>query len=227
PALADAQARYLQTGVAARVFADFVYQTRDSWSRARRVVGKAEYLPKGPNPRFVVTSLPAAQRPARALYEQEYCARGDMENRIKEQQLMLFANRVSCATMRANQVRLCLSTVAFIVMRALREFGLGESELSVSAAVPLVSAVPAVEAVLAAAGETPAVAAALEAVPALVEAASAATVEGTSALAAEEAVLAAAGGAAAAAPALEPAPAPAPAEAGRPGDAGCGHHQVM
>src|SRR5207248_4000402 len=82
PALADAHARYLQTGVAARVFADFVYQTRESWSRARRVVGKAEYLPKGPNPRFVVTSLPVAEREARALYEEDYCARGDMENRI-------------------------------------------------------------------------------------------------------------------------------------------------
>src|SRR5262249_1333922 len=69
--LADAQARYLQTGVAARVFTDFSYQTRDSWSRARRVVGKAEYLPKGPNPRFVVTSLTAAEREARLLYEED------------------------------------------------------------------------------------------------------------------------------------------------------------
>jgi hypothetical protein len=130
PALADAQVRYLQTGVAARVFADFAYQTRDSWSRARRVVGKAEYLPKGPNPRFVVTSLAVAQREAQALYEEDYCARGNMENRIKEKKLFLFADRVSCQTMRANQVRMCLSTVAYIVMRALRDFGLRETELA-------------------------------------------------------------------------------------------------
>ena len=130
PALADAQARYLQTGVAARVFADFVYQTRDSWSRARRVVGKAEYLPKGPNPRFVVTSLPAAQRPARALYEQDYCARGDMENRIKEQQLMLFADRTSTAWLRSNQLRLWFSAAAYVLMQALRRLGLASTRLA-------------------------------------------------------------------------------------------------
>ena len=124
PALADAHARYVQTGVAARVFVDFVYQTRESWSRARRVVGKAEYLPKGPNPRFVVTSLPAAQREARALYEEDYCARGDMENRIKEQQLMLFADRTSTAWLRSNQLRLWFSSAAYVLVQALRRLGL-------------------------------------------------------------------------------------------------------
>jgi hypothetical protein len=130
PALADAHVRYLQTGVAARVFADFVYQTRDSWSRARRVVGKAEYLPKGPNPRFVVTSLPAAQREARALYEEDYCARGDMENRIKEQQLMLFADRLSTAWLRSNQLRLWFSSAAYVLVQALRRLGLAGTRLA-------------------------------------------------------------------------------------------------
>jgi hypothetical protein len=130
PALADAHVRYLQTGVAARVFADFVYQTRDSWSRARRVVGKAEYLPKGPNPRFVVTSLPAAAREARALYEEDYCARGDMENRIKEQQLMLFADRTSTAWLRSNQLRLWFSSAAYVLVQALRRLGLAGTRLA-------------------------------------------------------------------------------------------------
>jgi len=107
-----------------------MYQTRQSWSRPRRVVGKAEYLAKGANPRFVVSSLSSETIPAQRLYEQEYCGRGDMENRIKEHQLFLFAYRTSCATMRANQVRLSLSTVAYIVLRALRQFGLAQTELA-------------------------------------------------------------------------------------------------
>jgi hypothetical protein len=130
PALADAHARYLQTGVAARVFADFVYQTRESWSRARRVVGKAEYLPKGPNPRFVVTSLPRTEREAQALYEEDYCARGDMENRIKEQQLMLFADRTSTAWLRSNQLRLWFSSAAYVLVQALRRLGLAGTRLA-------------------------------------------------------------------------------------------------
>jgi hypothetical protein len=130
PGLAQAEALYRQTGQAARVFQDFAYRTLDSWSRERRVVGKAEHLAKGPNPRFVVTNLSARAVAAQALYEQDYCGRGDMENRIKEQQLMLFAGRVSCATMRANQVRLCLATVAYILLRALRQFGLPQTELA-------------------------------------------------------------------------------------------------
>jgi hypothetical protein len=130
PELQQAQEQFARTGEPARVFKDFRYRTRDSWSRERRVVGKAEHLAKGPNPRFVVTSWSEQDCAAAALYEQEYCARGDMENRIKEQQLMLFADRVSCSTMRANQVRLCLATVAYVVLRALRQFGLAETELA-------------------------------------------------------------------------------------------------
>jgi hypothetical protein len=130
PALEQAQQQFTQTQEAARVFHEFRYRTHDSWSRDRRVVGKAEHLAKGPNPRFVVSSLTAEAFAGQTLYEQEYCRRGDMENRIKEQQLMLFANRVSCQTMRANQVRLGLATVAYIVLRALREYGLAETELA-------------------------------------------------------------------------------------------------
>jgi hypothetical protein len=126
--LHQAQRQYEQTGKPARVFKDFTYRTKKSWSRERRIVGKAEHLDKGANPRFVVTSLPSQEYDARTLYESEYCGRGDMENRIKEKQRMLFADRVSCRTMRANQIRLYLSTVAYIVMRALREFGLHGTE---------------------------------------------------------------------------------------------------
>jgi hypothetical protein len=130
PQLQQAHEQFTQTKQPARVFKDFTYRTLNSWSRERRVVGKAEHLDKGPNPRFVVTSLSTAAMAMQPLYEREYCRRGDMENRIKEQQLMLFANRVSCATMRANQVRLCLATVAYVVLRALRQFGLGQTELA-------------------------------------------------------------------------------------------------
>jgi Transposase DDE domain group 1 len=128
--LHDAKRQHELTGRAARVFKDFTYRTRSSWSRARRVIGKAEHLDKGANPRFVVTSLRPEEFDAKTVYEQEYCGRGDMENRIKEQQLTLFADRTSCATMRANQVRLHLSTVAYVVMRALREFGLNDTPMA-------------------------------------------------------------------------------------------------
>ncbi len=130
PALQQAAQQFAESKPACRVFQELTYRTLDSWSQERRVVGKAEHLDKGPNPRFVVTSLAAETVAAQPLYEQEYCARGDMENRIKEQQLMLFANRVSCATMRANQLRLCLATVAYVLMRALRQYGLGQTELA-------------------------------------------------------------------------------------------------
>jgi hypothetical protein len=130
PELQQAHAQFAPARQPARVFKDFTYRTQTSWSRERRVVGKAEHLAKGPNPRFVVTSLTPNAVAAAALYEQEYCGRGDMENRIKEQQLDLFAGRVSCATLRANQVRLCLATVAYIVLRALRQFGLAQTELA-------------------------------------------------------------------------------------------------
>lgn len=128
--LQQAKEAFEATGRASRVFKDFTYRTRKSWSRERRVVGKAEHLAKGANPRFVVTSLSAEEFDAKTLYEQEYCGRGNMENRIKEQQLMLFADRTSCETMRANQIRLCLSTVAYILMQALRNFGLKHTEMA-------------------------------------------------------------------------------------------------
>ena len=126
----QARLQHEQTGEAARVFKDFTYQTLDSWSRPRRVVGKAEYLAKGENPRFVVTSLTAEQCAAQPLYEQEYCARGEMENRIKEQQLFLFATRTSAATMRANQLRLWFSAVAYTLLNALKRLGLQGTDLA-------------------------------------------------------------------------------------------------
>ncbi len=123
-----ARRRYGRTGQAARFFAAFRYRTRSSWSRSRHVVAKAEYLPKGPNPRFVVTSLD--QVPPRDLYEGIYCARGDMENRIKEQQLDLFADRTSAATMRSNQLRLYFSSFAYVLLHYLRRVGLRGTELA-------------------------------------------------------------------------------------------------
>jgi hypothetical protein len=126
----EALGQYQRTGQPARLFKDFAYRTHKSWSRSRRVGAKAEHRAKGANPRFVVTSLAPEQYDARTLYEREYCARGEMENRIKEQQLMLFADRTSCATMRANQIRLYLSTVAYLVLRALREYGLRGTEMA-------------------------------------------------------------------------------------------------
>jgi hypothetical protein len=128
--LHDAEVEYQQTGQAARQFKDFTYRTRKSWSRERRVIGKAEYLAKGSNPRFVVTSLSVEQFDPRTLYEDVYAARGEMENRIKEQQLYLFADRTSCASMRANQLRLWLSSVAYVVLQTLRQHGLKNTELS-------------------------------------------------------------------------------------------------
>ena len=128
--LEQAKKQFDAGGQAARVFKDFTYQTRESWSRGRRVIGKAEHLAKGANPRFVVTSLPAEQVAAQPLYEKEYCARGDMENRIKEQQLYLFADRTSAATMRANELRLWFSSVAYTLLAALRRLGLKGTELA-------------------------------------------------------------------------------------------------
>jgi len=122
--LEQARQQWLVTRQPARVFKDLAYRTRGSWSRERRVVAKAEHLDKGPNPRFVVTSLSSQRRAAQALYEEDYCGRGDMENRIKEQQLYLFADRTSCATMRANQLRLYFSSIAYLLLSALRRHGL-------------------------------------------------------------------------------------------------------
>ncbi len=128
--MAQAKELYEQTTQASRVYKDFEYQTLESWSRSRRVIGKAEYLQKGQNPRFVVTSLSADEFDAKTLYEEQYCARGDMENRIKEQQLCLFADRTSAATMRANQLRLWFSSVAYTLMNALRRLGLKGTKLA-------------------------------------------------------------------------------------------------
>jgi len=119
--LAQAKGLFEQTDLPSRVFAEFAYQTLNSWSRGRRVIAKAEHLDKGPNPRFVVTSL---KGDGRSLYERVYCARGEMENRIKEQQLSLFADRTSAATMRANQIRLWFSSVAYVLMQAVRRLAL-------------------------------------------------------------------------------------------------------
>ncbi len=110
-------------------FKEFYYQTRKSWSQRRRVVAKAEHLEKGENPRFVVTSLTAEAWPALALYEELYCARGDMENRIKEQ-LMLFADRTSTAYLRSNQMRLYFSSVAYVLLQMLRRLGLAGNGIS-------------------------------------------------------------------------------------------------
>jgi hypothetical protein len=122
--LAEVEAESLAQGGPARRFADFAWRTLDSWRRDRRVVAKSEHLPKGPNPRFVVTSLPASAIDARSLYEDLYCARGEVENRIKEQQLDLFADRTSAATMRANQLRLWFASFAYVLLEALRRIGL-------------------------------------------------------------------------------------------------------
>ena len=125
-----ARRRFAKTGAAARAFADFRYRTRTSWSRRRRVVAKAEYLAKGENPRFVVTSLTARQAAAQQLYETIYCARGEMENRIQEQQMGVFAGRTSTAWFRSNQIRLYFSSFGYCVMEALRRLGLAGTKMA-------------------------------------------------------------------------------------------------
>jgi hypothetical protein len=128
--LAKAREQYEATQEPARVFKDFRYQTLTSWSCERRVVGKAEHLAKGANPRFIVTSLASDEWEGRALYEDLYCARGEMENRIKEQQLALFADRTSTAAIRSNQLRLYFSSFAYVLMQTLRRLGLEGTELA-------------------------------------------------------------------------------------------------
>lgn len=139
PALARARARHcLSGGASVREFAEFQYQTRESWSRQRRVIGKAEILSEGENPRFVVTSLPAAGfkddedkerfRPAR-LYEETYCARGDMENQLKQQVLDLKADRMSTHHLASNQLRLWEGMFAYLLLERLRTQGLAGTEL--------------------------------------------------------------------------------------------------
>ena len=125
-----------KTGAAARRFKDFTWTTRASWSRQRRVVAKAEWLPGAEpgtgeeNPRFVVTSLSREEHEARHLYEKLYCARGEMENRIKECQLDLYADRTSAHTMRANQLRLWFAAMAYVLLCALRRIGLAHTQFA-------------------------------------------------------------------------------------------------
>ena len=128
PQMEQARREHEQTGKPARVFTEFSYQTTTgSWSRARRLVAKAEQIEGKENPRFVVTNLNADQWAARPLYEDLYCERGEMENRIKEQ-FMLFATRVSAETMSANQLRLYFSSTAYVLMHGLRRLGVKGTE---------------------------------------------------------------------------------------------------
>lgn len=126
----QARREYLRTDHAARVFKDLRYRTRKTWSRSRRVVGKAEHLSKGANPRFVVTSLSAKEFEKRYVYEDLYCARGEMENRIKEVQLDLFGARASCHTFRGNALRLWFSMAAQLLVVTIRNVALVGTELS-------------------------------------------------------------------------------------------------
>ena len=130
PQLAQARTLFNQQQQPVRLFTDLSYSTQKSWSRQRRVVAKAEVLPRGPNPRFVVTSLSARDTPAQPLYEQIYCARGEMENRIKEQQLDLFADRTSTRSFRANQLRLLITSFAYVLVEGLRRRALQSTSLA-------------------------------------------------------------------------------------------------
>jgi hypothetical protein len=129
----EASVQWKETGKPARVFTEFQYSTKKTkkggWDRERRVVAKAEHIDGKENPRFVVTSLSSERWAGRALYEELYCGRGDMENRIKEQ-FSLFAHRVSAETMRANQMRLYLSAMAYVLVSGLRRVGLKGTELA-------------------------------------------------------------------------------------------------
>ena len=128
--LLQAETEASSTGKPARRYKDFHYATLDSWSRRRRVIGKAEWTKGEANPRFIVTSLSKAETNGRFLYEKVYCARGDMENRIKECQGDLFADRTSTATMRANQLRLWLASFAYVLLCAVRRIGLARTQFA-------------------------------------------------------------------------------------------------
>ena len=123
----EAKVEYNEKHKPCRKYKDFKYKTLSSWSKKRRVIGKAEYGSKGENPRFIVTNLKEYE--ARQLYEELYCARGEMENRIKEQQLYLFADRTSCSMLAANRLRLYFACVAYMLMNELRKTGLAGTEL--------------------------------------------------------------------------------------------------
>ena len=132
PTMAMSKEQYLHdAGPTIRRYADLNYRTTSrSWSRTRRVVGKAEFSAAGENPRFVVTSFSGEECDAQTLYEQKYCARGDMENRIKEQQLYLFADRTSTGLFKANQLRLWFSSIAYVLMHLLRSIGCAGTEFA-------------------------------------------------------------------------------------------------
>jgi Transposase DDE domain group 1 len=140
PALADARARLCLSGASAvQVFAEFVYQTRESWSRSRRVIGKAEVMASGDNPRFIVTNLPAGgfkddrdreRFTAGRLYAELYCARGEMENVLKQQVLDLQADRMSTHHLASNQLRLWFATLAYLLLERMRSLGLAGTELA-------------------------------------------------------------------------------------------------
>src|SRR6059058_857072 len=129
-ALREARTMAEATGRPARVFRDFLWSTKETWSRRRRVIAKAEWIRDEANPRFLVTSLKPDAFGARALYEDLYCARGEMENRIKECQADLFADRTSAATMRANQLRLWFAAMAYVLLCALRRIGLAHTQFA-------------------------------------------------------------------------------------------------
>ena len=128
--LAAAEEESKTTGQPARRFKEFQWSTRDSWSRPRRIIAKAEWTGGSANPRFVVTSLSLEDAAPQRLYEEIYCARGDMENRIKECQLDLFADRTSAATMRANQLRLWFASMAYVLLCALRRLALQQTQFA-------------------------------------------------------------------------------------------------
>ena len=127
--LKKAKRKFKKTGKATRCFRNLKYRTLRSWSKKRRVVAKAEHLSDGANPRFVVTTIARKDVGARELYEDLYCARGNMENRIKEQQMGLFSDRTSSHTLRANQLRLWFSCIAYVLLHELRRIGLKNTEL--------------------------------------------------------------------------------------------------
>jgi hypothetical protein len=128
--LAEARKESQHTGQSARRFKELTWSTRKSWSRERRVIAKAEWTQGEANPRFIVTSLTAADGDGRRLYEEVYCARGEMENRIKECQMDLFADRTSTGTMRANQLRLWFASMAYVLLEGLRRIALQATDLA-------------------------------------------------------------------------------------------------
>jgi hypothetical protein len=139
PAWADARGRHCLSGASVRVFAEFEYQTQNAWSRSRRVMGKAEVSVLGDNPRFLATNLPVKGFPGEAdhgrflptrLHEEVYCARGEMENLLKQETLDLQADRMSAHYLASNQLRLWLATLAYLLMERLRALGLAGTDLA-------------------------------------------------------------------------------------------------